>query len=194
MSYLPVPGHEEIVAMHQPWFANSDGLPERYRVAFGVGFLLAGVGGLVVLAHRIRNTEHDTDDAEISRDLHRPDLLEGGEPANWLEWLIQVANRPETYAATIVSMLVLGLLGVIFDVPTVTLSVFFGILLFSTKAFLEFGWPYVERFYDRREPDERDPESLRFQGFSTDMKIILTLLAASFLAVMGLVALETMLG
>jgi len=69
----------------------------------------------------------------------------------------------------------------------------FGAMLVLMKAFLRFGWPYIERFYESRQPDERDPNSMQHQGFSRDTMIFLTLAIAGFVGIFGLIALEAML-
>ena len=69
-------------------------------------------------------------------------------------------------------------------------SIVFVAALFATQGFLRYGWPRVQRFHERREPDERDPTSMRFQGFSADVRVFLTLFVAVALVVAGLVLLE----
>lgn len=177
------------VAVDHFWVLLSPVLPERYRVAFALGILVVGFGGLLVLTYLVRTAEPETGDREITSKLERKDLLEGGTPQNTLEWVIQVSNRWQTYAAGIASLLVLAALGIHFESSVVMLALFGGALL-SLEAFLRFGWQYVERFYERRQPEERNPNSLKFQGFSTDVTIFLTFLLATFVVVMVLIGIE----
>lgn len=189
MRYSRVPSEAIVVAVDHSWVLLSPLLPERYRVAFALGLLVVGFGGLLVLAYKIRTAEPETGDREITSNLERADLLEGGTPQNTLEWVIQVSNRWQTYAAGIASLLVLAALGMYLESSVAMLALFGGALL-SLQAFLRFGWRYVERFYERRQPEERNPHSLRFQGFSTDVNIFLTFLVATFVVVMVLIGIE----
>lgn len=73
-----------------------------------------------------------------------------------------------------------------------------GVLLFcaalvGVKGFLRYGWPHLQRYHERRTPEQRDPTSMRFQGFSADVRVFLTLLAAISLVVFGLMLLEVYL-
>lgn len=183
-------------AVSSPCVALSSGLPDRYRLPFAGFFLLVTTAGLVWLSWRVRGAEpNSTTGTEPNAKLERQDLLAGGDPENTLEWLIKVGNRPATYAVLAVTLLGAGLVGLavggsLQSVGTVSL---FGATLVLTKAFLRFGWPYIERFYEFRQPDERDPNSMRHQGFSRDTMIFLTLAVAVFVGILVLVALETML-
>lgn len=174
----------------------SSGLPDRYRLPFAGFFLFVTTAGLAWLAWNIRDAEPDSATATgPNAKLERPDLLAGGDPENALEWLIKIGNRPATYAGMAVLLLGVGLAGLaaggpLESVGTVSL---FGAALVLTKAFLRFGWPYIERFYESRQPDERDPNSMRHQGLSRDTMIFLTLAIAVFVGLLVLVALETML-
>lgn len=48
----------------------------------------------------------------------------------------------------------------------------------TLEAFLKYCWPYIEAFYEQRQPDpdERDPDAIRFQGFSVDSMLFTTLI------------------
>lgn len=70
----------------------------------------------------------------------------------------------------------------------------FGAMLFAVQGFLRYGWPYVQRYHERREPAQRNPTSMRFQGFSADTRVFLTLLVATMLVVFGMMLLELYLG
>lgn len=179
------------------WVPLSSGLPDRYRIPFTAVFLVVTGGALVVLAYTIRTTDPEpVEDRNITAKLERPDLLEGGDPANTLERMIQVASRPSTYGVlfTVLAGLMLAgfVVGGVFESAVMVLVYAGGLLLL--QAFLRFGWPHVETFYGRREPEERDPDSLRFQGFSTDTLVFLTLVAAMVVGTLGLVALQTVVG
>jgi hypothetical protein len=80
----------------------------------------------------------------------------------------------------------MGGLLVLAGFPSVAGTLLFGVLLFAIQAFLRFGWPYAEAFLETAEPSHNDPDSLRFDGFSTDAKVFLTLFAALFLGVITL--------
>lgn len=172
----------------------TDSFFERNRAPLvGAGTLVSAVG-LATIAYRIRSGGPEPmADREITSDLKRRDLLEGRDPVNTLEWIVQVANRRETYAALIVVLFALAGLGLVLESSGLALAVLFGTSLFLVQGFLRFVWPHVESFYDRRRPAERDPESLRFQGFSTDVMVDLTLLALFVLGLLGLIALEVRL-
>lgn len=174
------------------WLALSGGLPERYRIPFVVVFAIGSIGGLALLAYKIRSSDPEpTNEREISSTLRRENLLEGGDPANTLEWIIKVANKPSSYALLFVLLTALGVLTMTTDAgDAIGPILVFGAILVLMQAFLRYGWQYIDAFHERRQSDERDPESLRFQGFSTDVMTFLTLLAAFFAGLMLLVALE----
>lgn len=60
-------------------------------------------------------------------------------------------------------------------------------MLVAVLGFPRHRWPHVQRFHARREPDERDPTSVRFEGSSADAAPFRTILAAVTLAVFRLV-------
>lgn len=186
---------QDIVPEGPFWVALSTGLSDPYRLPFVVFVAVASLGGLTLLAYKLRTADtKSTDEREVSSKLERTDLLAGGDPANTLEWVIATANKPISYALLITVLFGLGVLGLSLGrfVAVAGPAVFGGALL-SVQAFLRFGWPYFEEFYQRRQPDERDPESLRFQGFSTDVMIFLTLFALTFFGVLLLILVETRL-
>jgi len=196
MPWLPLFGLGGVTsaAVSSSWVVLSGGLPDRYRLPFAGLFLLVTTGGLVWLSWRIRGAEPSAA-TDPNAKLERADLLAGGSPENTLEWLIKVGSRPATYAGLAVILLGTGLIGFVVggalrSAGTVSL---FGAMLVLMKAFLRFGWPYIERFYESRQPDERNPNSMRYQGFSRDTMIFLTLAIAGFVGIFGLIALEAML-
>lgn len=176
--------------------ATSAGLPDRYRLPFVGVLLVVGFGGLALLAYKIRDADPGPASGRPPDSTFDPDeMLEHREAANRYERLLQVANRPETYAVILGTMLLAGVLESVigwFDGQFWGV-LFFAALLFSTNAFLRFVWPYFESFYDRRQPDERDPNSMRFQGFSTDSMILVTLVALMLVGMLTLVVLESKL-
>jgi len=177
------------------WVTLSGGLADRYRIAFAGFLLVTTTAGLVWLSYKIRAADPESVAAdEPTAKLERPDLFAGGDPENTLEWLIAVGNRPVTYAVLAVTLTGGGLVGVAAGgtFQSAGLVLLFGAVLVLTQTFLRFGWPYIERFYEGRQPDERDDDSLRYQGFSRDTMIFLTLAVATFVAIVGLVALEAM--
>lgn len=181
-------------AVNPSWVVLSSGLPDRYRLPFAGFFLLVTTAGLVWLSRKIRGSESATA-TEPNAKLERQDLIAGGDPENALEWLITVGNRPATYAGMAVILLGVGLTGLAVggQLQSVGAVSLFGAALVLTKAFLRFGWPYVERFYESRQSDERAPNSMRSQGFSVDTMIFLTLAVAVFVGILGLIVLEAML-
>ena len=193
---LPSPAVERSSLIELPLsVVLSGGLPDRYRIPFVVFFAVFSVGGLLVLAYKLRTADPEAmADREITSKLERKDLLEGGEPSNFMEWVIKVANRADVYLVMIVLSFGLAVVGLTTGwFPTLAGVMLFGGALFSVQAFLRFVWPYFENYYDRRQPDERDPHAFEFQGFSTDMMIFLTLFVLSFLGVMTLILLESRL-
>jgi len=178
------------------WVPLSSGLPDRYRIPFAVVFLVVAGGGLAALVYRIQTADPESvTERELSPKLERTDLLEGGDPANTIERIIQVAHRPRTYAVAFVVLSGLGGAGLVVGgvSGSAGMVLLFADALLLMQAFLRFGWPHVEAFYERRQPEERDPESLRFQGFSTDTLVFLTLAAAMIVGTLGLVVLQTVL-
>lgn len=86
------------------------------------------------------------------------------------------------FVASVGSWILLTLAGF----PGIGAAFLFGALLLVMQWFLRFCWPYIESFYDD-EPSPSDPESLRFEGLSSDLKVFLTLFAVTFLVLMGLI-------
>lgn len=174
---------------------TSSGLPDRYRLPFVATLVVVGVGGLTLLAYKIRDADPDGTGGRPPDSTLDPDELERGGATNSFERLIRIVNRPGTYAVMLGTTLGAGALELVFGWfgGEVWALLFFAGLLLTTKAFLRFGWPYFESFYDRRQPDERDPDSLRFQGFSTDSLILMTLVALMLLGMLTLVLVESRL-
>ena len=104
--------------------------------------------------------------------------------------VVDACDRPSMYGAgTLLAVVVGAFLGMAGNGRAFG-SLVFVAMLFAIQGFLRYGWPHVQRFHERREPDERDPTSMRFQGFSTDVRVFLTLFVAVALVVAGLVLLE----
>ena len=104
--------------------------------------------------------------------------------------VVDACDRPSMYAAgTLLAVVAGAFLGMAGNGRAFG-SIVFVAALFATQGFLRYGWPRVQRFHERREPDERDPTSMRFQGFSADVRVFLTLFVAVALVVAGLVLLE----
>lgn len=104
--------------------------------------------------------------------------------------IIDTYDRPSVFAAG--TLLITGI-GVVFGMVGNgrLFGVFvFGGVMFAVEGVLRYVWPRVQRFHERREPDERDPTSMRFEGFSADVRVFLTFLAAVMLTVFGLILLE----
>lgn len=189
-------GRDTVAVVSSPWVALSGGLPDRYRLPFAGAFLLVTTAWLVWLSRKIRGAESDSATAaEPNAKLERPDLLAGGDPENALEWLIKTGNRPATYAGLAAILLGTGVttLAVGGSLQSVGVVSLFGAALVLTKAFLRFGWPYVERFYESRQPVERGPNSMRYRGFSRDTMVFLTLAIGVFVGILGLIVLEATL-
>lgn len=174
----------------------SSGLPDRYRIpAVGV-IVVVSTAGLFWLAYKIRTADPGAATTqEPSGTLERRDLMADAKPENTFEWLITVANRPLTYGILDTVFVGLGLLslalgGVFQFVGWILL---FGAALFLIQTFLRFGWPRIEVFYERRKSGGHDPDSMRFQGFSQDTMIFLTLIAAMVVGLTALLALEMVL-
>lgn len=179
------------------WRPLSSGLPDRYRTPFVAVFLVVTFGGLAVLAYKIRTTDPESaDERELTSQLERTDLLEGDDPANTLERIIQVANHPTTYVVifTLLAGLVLAAFVAGGALESAVLALLYLGALLLLQSFLQFGWPYIERFHEGRQSEERDPESLRFQGFSKDMLVFLTLITVMIAGMLGLVALQMVFG
>jgi len=140
---------------------------------------------LAVLAYKLRSTGQDAADGE-EPGYERGDLLDGGEPGNLLEWAVKAGNSPRSYAAMFVAAVGGWTLLTLAGYPGIGAAFLFGALLFVMQWFLPFRWPYIESFYDD-EPSQSDPESLRFEGLSSDLKVFLTLFAVTFLVLMGLI-------
>jgi len=174
--------------------AAREGLPDRYRLPFVALLVVFGFGGLALLAYKLRSADPDqTGERPPDSTFDRDGILERAGTNGRIDRLLQVANRPSTYAVMLGTMLATGILELIFGWfgSGVLGVVFFAGLLLSTKAFLRFGWPVIESFHDRRQPNERNPDSLRFQGFSTDMLILMTLVVLMFVGMLTLVVLES---
>jgi len=194
MGYSGVPGMA--ASGLQPevllWLPLASGLPDRHRVPVALFIGVVATGGLALLGYRIRTADPDpTDDREITAKLERRDLMEGGDPNNTMEWIIQVANRPVTYAVSLTALVGLSLVALALGWGAGLGVLLFGTALVAIQTFLRLGWPYVESFYERRQPDEQEADSLRFQGFSRDTMTFLTIVIALFVATMGLIALES---
>jgi len=104
--------------------------------------------------------------------------------------MVDACDRPSVYAVGTLAIAGAGVLfgragsGVLFA------GFLFVAHLFAVQGFLRYGWPHLQRFHERRDPDERDPTSMRFEGFSADVRVFLTLLVAVALAMFGLILLE----
>lgn len=173
------------------------GLPADQRFLFVVGFTGVFGGGLLLLAIKLRAADGGAAaDRELNSSLERRDLMEDGEPANALESVIQTANRWETYTLSILLSFTLAAVTVAAGLPRALfgLGLFCG-MMFTLEACLKYGWPYVEAFYEDRQSDReaRNPDSVKFEGFSVDTLILLTLTAGLFVAVMGLIAIEVLI-
>lgn len=195
--FSPVPAAWWADASEMSWIVLATQRPFRQRLLVTAGLVgFAGVG-LLVLAAKLRAAGDEvTTDRQVSRDLERTDLKDGGDPANTLESIIWTANRWETYALAIALFFGLAVLAAIAGLPRELVGVgLFGGFLFALESFLKYCWPYIEGFYEQRQPDpeERDPDSIRFQGFSVDSMILMTLIVG-LLGVFGaLIALEVAL-
>jgi len=168
-------------------------VPEQYRVQFALAFAVVSIGGLGLLAYKMRTADAEPEDREVSSKLERRDLLDGREPTNTLERVVQVANKRETYAVGIVGMFALSVLALVLDRNGVGVLLLFGCLLFALKAFLRFGWSYVDAFSTRHQPDERDPDSIRFQGFTRDVSTFLILFVVTTVALLLLIGVEMLI-
>lgn len=106
------------------------------------------------------------------------------------ERVVDACDRPSVYATgTLLTAgigVVLGMAG-----KGEPFGVFiYGAMMLAVYGFLRYGWPPIQRFHERREPDERDPTSIRFEGFSADVGVFLTLVAAVTVFVFGLILVE----
>lgn len=171
------------------------GLSDRSRIQFVAAFAIVSTGVLVVLLYKLRTSDREADEqSEVMTKLEPSDSLESDVSDSKLASVADLVYAPRTYVVLLVASLGIGLLLTAMGRFTHVAAAFiFGSALFSIKAFLRFGWPYLERFYERRQRDEQDPNSLRFQGFSTDVSIFLTLLVLTFVGMMLLIMLETAL-
>lgn len=173
---------------------TTPGVIERNRgLIIGLG-TLATVGGLGWLVYKIRAADpaETQGDAPTSK-LEREDLLAGGEAQNPLERLIQLANRPEAYPVMIgVTAAVTGLLAIA-GFPAALAVGAYGILLFAMMAFLSIGWPIIEARFNGSGSTATDRDSLRFEGFSTDTKVFITLLVLLLGTMLGLIFVESLL-
>lgn len=170
-----------------------EGVLARNREAVIGAGAVAALGGLALLAYKIRTADPESAGTrQVSGKLERQDLMAGGEPANALERIIQLGNDPLTYVAAIAGLLGLGALLEFVGIQVLPV-IGFGVLLLVMHAFLRFGWPHVEAFHERESPAEADPDSMRFEGFSTDTKVFLTLFVAVLVLVLGLILLESTL-
>lgn len=163
---------------------------ERYRVPVVGAGGLAAVGGLALLVYKVRQADPaQGDDQELTDKLERKDLLEGGEPNNVLEWIIQLADEPRTYVVAVVSSLVLT--GVFLAVGNFTAGVLLLFLLtwFLVETWLRFGVPRLERRLEQYQSDEPASGSLKFAGPSTDFQVLLVQLVIVFLVILGLILL-----
>lgn len=173
----------------------SGGLSEQYRVPFAAAFAIVSIGLLVVLVYKLQSSDREaSENSEVMTKLEPSDSLESDVSDSKLASVADLVYAPRTYVVLLVASLGIGLLLTAMGRFTHVAAAFiFGSALFSIKAFLRFGWPYLERFYERRQREEQDPNSLRFQGFSTDVSIFLTLLVLTFVGMMLLIMLETAL-
>lgn len=172
--------------------STGEGFFARNREAVIGAGAVAALGGLAALAYKIRTADPESVGTRaVSGKLERQDLMAGGEPANALERIIQLGNDPLTYVAGIAGLLGLGALLEFVGVQVLPVAAF-GVLLLVMHAFLRFGWPHVEAFHEQESPAETDPDSMRFEGFSTDTKVFLTLFAAVLVLVLGLILVESM--
>jgi len=104
--------------------------------------------------------------------------------------VVDACDRPSVYAAgTLFMAAVVVFLGMAGRGAAFG-GVVFATTLFAVQGFLRYGWPHIQRFHERRGSDESDPTSMRFEGFSTDVRVFLTLFAAVAVAMLGLVLLE----
>jgi len=185
-----LPDEVEPATVESPVAPLTDSFFERNRTRLVGGGGVAAVGALVALAYRIRTADPEsTTGGEISDKLERKDLLEGGETQNALERIVQLANRPETYAVWGVSLALLaavfGMLG--YGAPLgVTL---FAFMLLALQAWLRFAWPHIEAFYDSRQRTH-DPGSFRFDTPSSEFLILATQAALVFAGIGLLLAIE----
>lgn len=171
---------------------TGEGFFRRNREAVIGAGAVAALGGLALLAYKIRTADPESvGSRQVSGKLERQDLMAGGEPANALERIIQLGNDPLTYAVAIAGLVGLGTLLSLVGIQALPVAGF-GAALLVMHAFLRFGWPYVEAFHDRESEAETDPDSMRFEGFSTDTKVFLTLFAAVLVLVLGLILVESM--
>lgn len=177
------------VSSHQSESNGDDGgdsgFVDRHRESIIGGVGVAALGALAVLAYTLRSAEEDATDGE-HRGYERGNLLDAGEPRNLLEWTVMAANRPRSYAVMLAAALGGWILLTLAGYPGFAAAFLFGAVLFVMQWFLRFCWPYLESFYEE-EPSQSDPESLRFEGFSTDFKVFLTLFAVTFLVLIGLI-------
>lgn len=170
---------------------GDEGFLARNREAIIGAGVVAALGGLALLAYKIRTADPESAGTRaVSGKLGRRDLIAGAEPANVLERITEVRNNPLTYVVGIVGLLGLGALLEFVGMQVLAVTGL-GVLLLVVHAFLRFGWPHIEAFHERESPAETDPDSMRFEGFSTDTKVFLTLFAATLVLVLGLVLLES---
>lgn len=169
-----------------------EGFLARNREAIIGAGAVAALGGLALLAYKIRTADPaSVGTRAVSGKLERQDLMAGGEPVNALERIIQAGNSPLTYVVATAGLLGLGALLEFVGVQVLSVAAF-GVALLVMHAFLRFGWPHIEAFYERESPAETDPNSMRFEGFSTDTKVFLTLFVAILVLVLGLILVESM--
>jgi len=161
------------------------GFLDRNRQAIIGGAGVVALVALALLVYKIRSAEPTSPkDEAISYD--REAILEEDDPRNLLERAITVANKPRSYAVLITVTLGTGIGLVLAGMLEAAVGFLFTTSLLVMQAFLKFGWPYVESFYEG-EPTGDSPDSMRFEGFSTDFKIFLMLFVAIFVVVLGLV-------
>jgi len=113
--------------------------------------------------------------------------MPGNDAEKLLEWLSQIVNSPGTYAVLITLTLGVGTALVFVGMGGLAGGVLFTTVLLVMKAFLRFGWPRIEAFHATDEPTGTDPQSLRFDGFSTDVKMFLTIAVGFFVVMMGVI-------
>lgn len=192
--YSPVPrlSASAVVRAIPSRVVFSGGLSGQYRTVFVTGFLVVSIGSLVVLAYKLRARDSKAGETgDVLTKLEPTESRESDISNSKLAWVADIVYSPKIYFFIVSAPLGMGLfftaIGRFSDVAA---ALIFGSGLFSIKAFLRFGWPYFERFYERRTPDQQDPDSLRFQGFSTDTSLFLTLFALMFVGMLLLILLE----
>lgn len=107
--------------------------------------------------------------------------------------ILDACDRPSVYATGTLILAGIGVALGFAGAGNVSGVLIFGAALFAVKGFLRYGWPHLQRYHERRTPDQRDPTSMRFQGFSADVRVFLTLLVAIMLVLFTGMLLEAYL-